>query len=516
MMSLRRLAMATALSFSFVPAYASGIALAPHQARHVLLLSVDGMHAVDLARWVAGHPDSTLAHLAARGTTFTQAYTTGPSDSFPGMLAQITGGSPSTTGVYYDDTYDRQYFPPGSDCKGPAGTEVDWTERMDRSLDAPDAGGTLRDPISQLDRAKLPMHMVGGTCTVVYPHDYLRVNTVFEVLRQHGRHTAWSDKHPVYEIVNGPSGKGVEDLYTPEVDARVPGTPAGNSFGKSFNAIRAYDAMKVTAVLNEIDGRASTGGPAGYVPALFGMNFQAVSVGEKLAHGGLGDPAGLTGGYRDAAGTPGDALAGQIAFVDGQIGRIVAALKSHHLYQDTVIIVGAKHGQAPIDPAARRTVKDPFPALLKNDGYAFSVADDIGLIWLRPAQRTAATLQAARAALDGAPSELGIKAVFDRTDMPGAGHVPGNDSRAPDFMVIPRDGLIYTGGSKLSEHGGVSDDDRHVALLVSAPGLSGGHVDQKVATRQIAPTILAVFDIAPTSLQAVKTEHTPILPGLLR
>jgi len=50
----------------------------------------------------------------------------------------------------------------------------------------------------------------------VYPHSYLKVNTVFEVARAAGLRTAWSDKHPAYEILNGPSGAGVQDLFTPE------------------------------------------------------------------------------------------------------------------------------------------------------------------------------------------------------------------------------------------------------------------------------------------------------------
>lgn len=51
------------------------------------------------------------------------AYTSGPSDSFPGTLNQFTGASPRTTGIWYDDTYDRSFFAAGSGCKGPPGAE---------------------------------------------------------------------------------------------------------------------------------------------------------------------------------------------------------------------------------------------------------------------------------------------------------------------------------------------------------------------------------------------------------
>src|SRR5271165_2302271 len=108
-------------------------AVEPHY-KHVLLISVDGMHAIDLKNWIASHPYSNFARLAAHGVQYPGAYTTGPSDSYPGMLAQVTGGTPKTAGLFYDDSYDRTEYPskafytsqgktdPG--CVGPAGTEI--------------------------------------------------------------------------------------------------------------------------------------------------------------------------------------------------------------------------------------------------------------------------------------------------------------------------------------------------------------------------------------------------------
>ncbi|MDT5196521.1 MAG: hypothetical protein QOH20_3275, partial [Mycobacterium sp.] len=72
-------------------------------AQHVLLLSIDGMHQTDLTRYIRAHPDSAFAALAGRGLNYTNAQTPVPSDSFPGLIAQVTGGNPRTTGVYYDD-----------------------------------------------------------------------------------------------------------------------------------------------------------------------------------------------------------------------------------------------------------------------------------------------------------------------------------------------------------------------------------------------------------------------------
>ena len=93
------------------------------QFKHVALFSIDGLHASDVPKYIALRPDSTIASLVKNGIEYTNAFTSEPSDSFPGTLAQYTGASPRTTGVWYDDTYDRKFFAPGSNCSGPAGAE---------------------------------------------------------------------------------------------------------------------------------------------------------------------------------------------------------------------------------------------------------------------------------------------------------------------------------------------------------------------------------------------------------
>src|SRR5271155_697137 len=82
------------------------------QIKHVLLISVDGLHALDLSNYVATHGDSTLAALSSHGLTYTNASTTTPSDSFPGLASLVTGGSPTVAGFWYDDTYNRKLSPP--------------------------------------------------------------------------------------------------------------------------------------------------------------------------------------------------------------------------------------------------------------------------------------------------------------------------------------------------------------------------------------------------------------------
>jgi len=127
------LGVAAVVAGATVAQSAGSASAAPHHrapARHVLLISVDGLHQSDLAWYVARHPGSALAALVGGGVEYTHAATTSPSDSFPGMVAQATGGGPGTTGVYYDDTYNAALLPAGTTaCAGvKPGVEVDLTE----------------------------------------------------------------------------------------------------------------------------------------------------------------------------------------------------------------------------------------------------------------------------------------------------------------------------------------------------------------------------------------------------
>ncbi|HXX01399.1 MAG TPA: alkaline phosphatase family protein, partial [Candidatus Acidoferrales bacterium] len=201
-------------------AYAQNKAATVPTVKHVLLISVDGLHALDLANFVATHGDSTLAFLSSQGITYTNASTTTPSDSFPGLASLVTGGSPVTSGLWYDDTYNRALSPPrhtdglgnpGGPCPGKIGTNVAWDESVDFDLTKLNGGGGINPNFLVRDP--------NNNCATLMPHQYLRVNTIFEVVKANGGTTAWTDKHPSYEWTNGPSGKGVDDFYGPEINS---------------------------------------------------------------------------------------------------------------------------------------------------------------------------------------------------------------------------------------------------------------------------------------------------------
>ena len=412
------------------------------------------------------------------------------SDSYPGLLALVTGGSPRSTGVYYDDSYDRKLSPPGSGC-ATRGTEVVYDESIDFNLNALDAGGGI-------DPAALPLDPDHG-CTPVYPHQFLRVNTIFEVIKAAGMRTAWADKHPSYEIANGPSGRGVDDLFTPEIAGMLPN--GGVAADNAANAI-TYDEIKVQAILNEIDGKDHSGAFTRGVPAIFGMNFQAVSVGQKTA------------GYLDDAGTPTAALLSALNFVDESLERMVRELKRRDLFESTLIIVSAKHGQSPIDPALRRIVSSKLiPGIVEgvNTGLlAQATQDDIALLWLTDQTQTAATVSALKAHR----SDIHITSTLSGNGVTGMFTDPRTDSRPPDVIAIVEPGVIYAKltATKVAEHGGFNHDDTNVPILVAAPGFHGRTATDSVETRQIAPTILAALGLDPGALEAVRIEGTASLP----
>src|SRR5260370_25746607 len=95
----------------------AGVTPSPHRVERVLLLSLDGLHAIDLANYVKAKPNSNLAQLSQHGINYTNARTSLPSNSWPGLLAMLTGGSPLSTGVIFENSYDRSLSPPESKCR---------------------------------------------------------------------------------------------------------------------------------------------------------------------------------------------------------------------------------------------------------------------------------------------------------------------------------------------------------------------------------------------------------------
>ncbi|HEX8837372.1 MAG TPA: alkaline phosphatase family protein [Candidatus Acidoferrum sp.] len=548
--------------------------------KHVLLISIDGMHAADYENCVAS---KTCPHLAALGTTgvhYTRTTTSRPSDSFPGLMALVTGGSPRTVGAFYDVAYDRVLAPPkiatgnglpggpcnlnvinGTQTEYEEGNEIDQTQlnggfagysTIDGGVKSINPDRLIRDPFNN--------------CKPVYSWNFVRTNTIFGVIHATGGYTAWSDKHAGYASVSGPTGtdqpSNVDDYYSPEVNSLqivLPGiktaalspeasfdcgtlVPNGDDWTTDFDAIKCYDQLKANAVVNEIHGKNHLGTSKAPVPVIFGMNFQAVSVGQKLI-----EPKSAvrtdanSGGYEDAQGTPRPKMLAEIQFVDAAIGQMVDALRHEGLLDSTTIIVTAKHGQSPIDPnrffpipghsgnngtPPSGIIGSLLPAVYNDPNNGLGLAeDDISQIWLADSNRTGDAVTA----LENAATSIGLGQIYYGASLNTLFNPPGvpehagpccklregGDPRTPDVVVIPNVGVVYTGNlKKQSEHGGYAWDDTNVMLLVSNPHIQARTIHSFVETAQVAPTILKILGLDPDSLDAVRQEGTPVLPSL--
>jgi hypothetical protein len=523
-------ALTASLLMSPLPVMAggNGTSDSPQTVKHVLLISVDGLHALDLSNYVNAHEGSTLASLSRHGVTYTNDSTSTPSDSFPGLAALVTGGDPVTAGLWYDVTYNRALSPPYSTtslpitggpnlCPSVVGTPMAYDESIDYDLTKVDGGGGINPHY-------LPRNPSNG-CKPVYPHEYLRANTIFEVVKANGGTTAWIDKHPSYEWTNGPSGKGVDDFYGPEINSIPVGLPqfAGcnpvpfpdptfdDGWTTDFRNIQCYDLLHVTAVINEIDGWNHDHTKKVGVPTLFGFNYQAVSVGEKLRDGPIatGGPN-VKGGYFDVLGTPNEGLAFELDFVDQTLGRIVAELKKEGLYDSTLIIICAKHGQSPIDFNKLHTIGNGQPTTFLGPADAFDISDDGSLIWLSDQELLSSVVS--QISTPEGEQTLGIQEIFAGQSLKNKWDDPGSDPRTPDIILKVNTGVIFTGGSKIAEHGGLNEDDIHSALLVSYPGAAQKTIKTPVFNQQVAATVVKALGVDPNELKAVQEEQIHPLP----
>ena len=360
--------------------------------KHVLLISIDGMHALDFINCASGSNPTcpNLASLKSTGVNYLEGSTSKPSDSFPGLTAIVSGGSPRTEGAFYDVAYDRVLAPPqnttgnglpGGNCirNTPNGTGTEYEEGIDIDQSKLNGGapgaGTYEGGIASIDSTKLVRDPYNA-CQPVWPWNFVRTNTIFGVIHQAGGYVAWSDKHPAYSSVAGNSnvpgaaGSILDDYYSPEINStpiplpvklpdgtscnplpdQASANASGSDYTTSFQNVQCYDQLKANAILNQINGLKHNGSAKAPVPTLFGMNFQAVSVGQKLIEKTFNPP--LKGGYVDNVGTPSAPLASAIKFVDASIGQMISALKSTGDYNSTLIVITAKHGQSPVDSSA--------------------------------------------------------------------------------------------------------------------------------------------------------------------
>jgi Type I phosphodiesterase / nucleotide pyrophosphatase len=561
-MKVNRLVLAGAVVAVTLSAWIYGIAadtstVGSGKVKHVLLLSIDGMHAVDFyncAHGIAGANGGSpycpnLAALAETGINYVATSSSKPSDSAPGLMALVSGGTPRTTGIYYDVAFDRTLDGPetttgtglaAAPCTPfaiPTGTTTDNDQGIDiddTKLNGGAPGHALTDgTAASIDPKKLSRNPAAG-CAPVYPWNFIRTNTIFGVIHAAGGYTAWIDKHPSYAMVAGPGGTGLDDYYAPEVDSNVVALPGiktsqgvscatvrdatVSSWNASFEDIQCYDALRVDALLKEIAGKRHTGSQA-VTPAIMGMNFQAVYTGESVSEPGVGN-----GGYQNAAALPSAELLQEIESVDISIGDIVNALKDRGIYDDTLIIITAKHGGSPIDPTRYVADGTNTPATLLGTRIPYSESplnstgigateDDVSVLWLNKGESVTSAVEL----LEQNAAAIGLGQIYYGPTLAlnynVGGWAPGQDPRTPDIIVTPNVGVTYSGSTTMiADHGGFAHDDTNVMLLVAHPGFKAQTVSAETATTQVAPTILKALGLNPAALDAVRAEGTPVLP----
>lgn len=107
-------------------------------------------------------------------------------------------------------------------------------------------------------------------------------------------------------------------------------------------------------------------------PSLYAANFQSISSSQQKT------------GYLDGAGTPNTTLEKAFEFIDSRLGTFLDDLKDAGKLDSTLLLLGSKHGQGPIDPKTL-VVSDPQTVV---DGagvpVAFFVGEDGGIVSLPP------------------------------------------------------------------------------------------------------------------------------------
>jgi len=239
---------------------------------------------------------------------------------------------------------------------------------------------------------------------------------------------------------------------------------------------------------------------------------------------------------------------------------MVDAIDRDGLQSSMAIIITAKHGQSPQDPLLLKRIKDgpiidaineawceqqnptasPNPASYCAGGLSGGTInplivagtdDDLWQSYLSVKTQSAADFvrnylwnHDAKAVLynnDGVNrgteqvAHSGLAQIYAGQQAAEFFGVPYSDPRYPDVFGRVQVGVVYTGGSKIAEHGGDNPADRKVPILIYAPGTAHPNMsNQSVETTQVAPTILQLLGLNPNSLQAVDQEGTQVLPGL--
>jgi hypothetical protein len=332
-----------------------------------------------------------------------------------------------------------------------------------------------------------------GSCEHIFPHDYLRANTVFEVARGNGLNTVYMDKHLAYEYLNGPSGLGLTQGFFPEIGA----------VASNLEAQWAWEDLHWSGFCNVTAGHYVNG--TGEIDfSLIGANFQALTWAQSNG-----------GGYANGSSWSdpvfGTNITKTLQRYDQKIAEFINHLESVGKLDSTLLVLSSKQGQSPVNETSLKHVSSD--GLLKSTGVdvAFWTGDDAALIWLKNSYDA----DTAKKNLMANATALNIDYVLagDEVWEFGFGN-PRKDPRAPDVAVIAKDGTLFSTNSQTENHGAWLPDDLEVPLIFYNPAFSAMKISLPIQTKQIASTMLAALGLPLAQLDSWRVEGSPVIPYL--
>jgi arylsulfatase A-like enzyme len=204
---------------------------------------------------------------------------------------------------------------------------------------------------------------------------------------------------------------------------------------------------------------------------------------------------------------------------DKDLGRLIAAYKAAGIYDQTLFVITADHGMAPL----RRFVpKSVFTKAVAQAGTtAPAISYNAGTyIWLRDPTRARLVALDVLAARDpGIQSAYYLTTVRGKPQYQRAGGalvspevdaanryllstlINGHQPQVVVFCKTTATGSSPATGWK-ADHGGSGWQSQHIPLIISGPGIREGVISGGPAQLDdVAPTILRAMGVAPTGMQ---------------
>jgi len=195
---------------------------------HVLLISVDGLHQSDLEWYVRAHPRLGAGKAGGRRRRVHRRTDADPVGFVPGhgcagdRRQSAYGGRLLRRRVQATRCCLRERPPAGA---GPPEGKSSTTPRTTSTRNALDAGQGLTGlPNSILEMTGQPQTLLSAatlpvdpqSCKPIYPHEYLKVNTIFEVAHEQGLRNGLVGQAPGIRS----SGRAVGDWHRRPVSRR--------------------------------------------------------------------------------------------------------------------------------------------------------------------------------------------------------------------------------------------------------------------------------------------------------